>query len=142
VNAWKVILATIVIFGAGVVTGALVVRHSTQAPAAVRPHGMGAPRLEFLRRAERELNLKPDQRERIDRILKASQERTRKLMEPVAPELRAELEQTKNEFLAVLTPEQRTRFEVLIKKQHQRPREPRHSPATRGTSAPPASLQQ
>lgn len=152
-NTWKVILATVVIFVAGVVTGGLVVRHSAQAPAPVRPHNAGAARLappysagglrlEFLRRAERELRLNPDQREHIDKILQASQERTRKLMEPVAPELRAELERTKDEFLEVLTPEQRTRFEVLVKKQQQRPHDARHAPAARGTSAPPASLQQ
>lgn len=152
-NTWKVILATIVIFGAGVVTGTLVVRHSAQAPAAVSPRGTGAPRLsppysagglrlEFLRRAERELGLVPDQRERIEKILQASQERTRLLMEPVAPELKAELERTRDEFLAVLTPEQRTRFDALVKKQHQRPHDPRHPQAARGTSAPPASLKQ
>jgi len=153
VNTWKVILATVVIFVAGVVTGGLVVRHSAQAPAPVRPHDAGAARLappysagglrlEFLRRAERELRLNPDQREHIDKILQASQERTRKLMEPVAPELRAELERTKDEFLEVLTPEQRTRFEVLVKKQQQRPHDARHAPAAHGSSAPPASLQQ
>ena len=152
-NTWKVILATVVIFVADVVTGGLVVRHSAQAPAPVRPHNASAPRLappysagglrlEFLRRAERELRLNPDQREHIDKILQASQERTRKLMEPVAPELRAELERTKDEFLAVLTPEQRTRFEVLVKKQQQRPHDPRHAPTARETSAPPATFQQ
>lgn len=152
-NTWKVILATVVIFVAGVVTGGLVVRHSTQVPAPVRPRIAGAPRLaptysagglrlEFLRRAERDLRLNPDQRERIDKLLQASQERTRKLMEPVAPELRAELEQTKDEFLAVLTPDQRARFEVLVKKQQQRPHDPRHAPTARETSAPPATFQQ
>ena len=149
-NTWKVILATVVIFVAGVVTGGLVVRRTAEIPAPIRPHYAGAPRLaspysagglrlEFLRRAERELQLNPDQRERIDKLLQASQERTRKLMEPVAPELRAELEKTKDEFLEVLTPEQRARFEVLVKKQQQRPHEPRHSPTARGTSAPPVS---
>ncbi len=152
-NTWKVILATVVIFGAGVVTGALVARHSErgQAPAhlrnAVAPRispslSAGGLRLEFLRRAERELRLNPEQRERIDKIIQASQERTRKLMEPVAPDLRAELERTKDEFLEVLTPEQRTRFEELMKKQQQRPHEPRHFPTARGTSPPPASLRQ
>lgn len=152
-NAWKVIFATIVIFGAGVVTGALVVRHSERAQAPVRLHNTPVPRLsppfsagglrlEFLRRAERELSLTPAQRERIDRIIKESQERTSKIMEPVAPDLRADLERTKDEFLEVLTPEQRTRFEELMKKQQQRPHEPRHSPTSRATSAPPAGLHQ
>src|SRR5262249_42076634 len=77
VNTWKVILATIVIFGTGVVTGGLLVRQTTlsllphPAPSmtATRqfpPGSVGGVRLEFLRRAERELNLTFDQREQID----------------------------------------------------------------------------
>jgi hypothetical protein len=140
VNTWKVILATIVIFSAGVITGALVARQtaSLNAPARQRPTLSSRPgmisaagdlRLEFLRRAQRELDLNQDQRERIDKIIKESQERTRKLMEPVAPELHAELQRTKDQFLQVLSPDQRTRFDKLVKRQ-QRPHEPRRSPST------------
>jgi len=63
--------------------------------------------------------------------MKESQERTREIMEPVAPDLRAELQRTKEEFQQVLTPEQRTRFEELMKKQ-QRPHEPHHTNGPRG----------
>ena len=45
-------------------------------------------KFEFMRRAERELNLTPDQRERIDKIIAASQERTKKILEPVSPKIR------------------------------------------------------
>ena len=85
----------------------------------------GDLRPEFLRRAQRELDLSPDQRESIDKIIKESQERTRKLMEPVAPELHAELQRTKEQFLQVLNPSQRVRFEKLVNKRQQRPHEPR-----------------
>src|SRR2546428_576587 len=107
-----------VIFGAGVVTGALVARHSERIQVNPRQHNgtggtrvapaysAGGIRLEFLRRAQRELDLNPEQRERIDKILKESQERSREIMEPVTPELRAELQRTKDEFREVLTPEQ------------------------------------
>jgi Spy/CpxP family protein refolding chaperone len=142
VNTWKIILATMLIFGTGVVTGALVVRHSERAQGPLRPHNIsqarpvgtfspGGLRLELLRRAQRDLDLNPEQRERIDKLLKESQERTRKIMEPVAPDLRAELQRTKEEFQQVLTPEQRTRFEELMKKQ-QRPHEPHHTGGLRG----------
>jgi Spy/CpxP family protein refolding chaperone len=138
VNAWKVILATIVIFGTGVITGALVFRQTQtiNAPAQHKPLGPGRPplisaagdlRLEFLRRAQRELDLNPDQRERIEKMIKDSQERTRKLMEPVAPEIHAELQRTKDQFLEVLTPEQRIRFERFIKR---RPHESKHKLGT------------
>ena len=126
-----------VIFGTGVITGALVGRQtqSISAPDRPRPRvanrvGMvsaaGDLRLEFLRRAQRELNLSPPQRERIDKLIKESQERTRKLMEPVAPDLHAELQNTKEQFLEVLDPAQRKRFDQLVKKQQQRPHEQRH----------------
>jgi Spy/CpxP family protein refolding chaperone len=126
VNSWKVILATIVIFGAGVLTGALVVQFTTgmygprhqrpwfgaRSPEAGSPGGM---RLEFLRRMQRDLDLTSDQRDRIDKILKQSQERTRKLMEPVSPQLHLELQRAKSEFRDALTPPQQERFDDLLK---------------------------
>ena len=129
-----------VIFGAGVITGALVVRQTSSLNAPVRQRSpvplrsamSSAPgdiRLEFLRRAQRELDLSPEQRERIDKIIKDGQERNRKLIEPVAPELHAELQRTKEQFLQVLNPEQRARFDRLAKRQ-QRPHEPRRSTDT------------
>jgi Spy/CpxP family protein refolding chaperone len=137
VNTWKVIFATMVIFGAGVVTGALLVKHSgraqpvhaTRTGLGVRPFQTNSPggmRTEFLRRAERELDLNPQQRERIDNIIVASQDRSRKLMEPVSPLLREELKRTKEEFRAVLSPEQQTRFDEMLK-QEKHPRDQRHS---------------
>ncbi len=133
-NAWKVILATMVIFAAGVVTGGMLSWKLQHAYLAQRQHALaerrpqppspGGARLEFLRRAQRELNLTPDQRERVDAVLKESQERNRKLMEPVAPQLRLELQRTKEEFRQILTPEQQVRFDELLKKQ-QHPKEPR-----------------
>jgi len=90
-------------------------------------------RFEFLRRAQRELDLTPEQREQIDKLLKDSQERTRKIMEPIAPEFHAELQRAKEEFRAVLTPDQQKRFDDLVKSQH-RPRQ--HSqPVTVQTNA-------
>jgi Spy/CpxP family protein refolding chaperone len=138
VNTWKVILATIVIFVAGAVTGSLLVRNATlskasqPAPAQTPPRPFvpsppGLVRVEFLRRAERELRLTRDQREQIDKLISASQERTRKLMEPVQPKIREELQQTKDQFVAVLTPEQRVRFEELLKQQRQQQMRPRES---------------
>ncbi|MCX6890120.1 MAG: hypothetical protein NTX51_01140 [Verrucomicrobia bacterium] len=70
-NTWRVILATMVIFGAGVLTGGLLVRHSehiklprssrasASRPTQVQPISAGGLRLDFLRRAGRELGLTP-----------------------------------------------------------------------------------
>lgn len=125
-NAWKVILATLAIFVAGVVTGALLVVYSGRSfvtrPARgtsnPRPNQLATPgtmRLDFLRRVQRDLDLTPEQREHIDRIVKESQERMRKIEEPVTPAIREEFRRTKDEFREVLTPEQRLRFDELFK---------------------------
>ena len=99
-------------------------------------------RIDFLRRMERDLDLAPEQREPIDKILKEGQERTKKLMETVEPRRREEFKKTIEEFRAVLRPEQQKRFDDLVKQQQQRARELRkaaqpkeHSPQ----SAPPGN---
>jgi hypothetical protein len=126
VNSWKVILATMLIFGTGVVTGGLLVRHSEanrpprppRNPGQVRtpqPLSPQVMRVEFLRRAEKDLDLTPGQHERVEQLLKESQDRTRKLMEPVAPQLRQELARTREAFRELLTPEQRVRFDEMVK---------------------------
>lgn len=116
-----------VIFGTGVLTGALVVRYvasSNTAPQrpwlagrSFEPGSPGGMRLEFLRRMQRDLDLTAEQRQAIDKVLKQSQERTRKVMEPVVPQLHQELQRAKAEFRAVLTPAQQTRFDDLLKLQ-------------------------
>jgi Spy/CpxP family protein refolding chaperone len=125
-----------VIFGAGVITGGLLVHHSDRVsglkhlrPAAgvakASAASAGGQRFEFLRRAQRDLDLSPEQKDRVDHILKESQERTRHIMEPIAPELRDELQRTKEKFRDILTPAQRARFDELMK----RPREHRGTAA-------------
>ena len=147
-NTWKVILATMVIFGTGVVTGGLLVRHvdhrdrrAPRYPGAARPAqptAAGAMRFEFLRRMERELNLTPAQREPIDKILKDGQERMKKLMDTVEPRRREEFKRTMDEFRAVLTPEQQQRLDDLVKRQQQRAREQRKAAPPR--EHPPQTL--
>lgn len=151
-NSWKVILATMVIFGTGVVTGGLLVQHArpggvrhpqraSGAVHATQPSPAGVMRIEFLRRMERELDLAPAQREPIDKILKDGQERTKKLMDTVEPRRREEFKRTIEEFRAVLTPEQRKRFDGVVKQQQQRAREQRKAASSREhpQQSPPAS---
>ena len=139
-----------VIFGTGVVTGGLMVRHVERAwdrplqrvGDAVRPAppaAAGVMRIEFLRRVQRELDLATGQREPIDKVLKEGQERTKKLMETVEPRRREEFKKTIEEFRAVLTPEQRQRFDDLVKQQQQRAREQRKAapPRERPPENPP-----
>ena len=153
-NSWKVILATMFIFGTGVVTGGLLVRfadrsreHRPQRGVGVvrpaQPALAGVMRIEFLRRVERELALTPAQREPVDRILRDGQERMKKLMETVEPRRREEYKRTVEEFRAVLNPEQRQRFDAVLKQQQQRGRDQRKTNPPRDRSpsnASPAQL--
>ncbi len=136
VNSWKVILATMVIFGTGVVTGGLLVQHAglgrehrqprpSGAVHPAQPTPAGLMRTDFLRRMQGELDLTPEQHEQIDKILKEGQQRTKKLMEIVEPRRREEYKRTLEEFRAVLTPEQRKRLDGIVKQQQQRAREQR-----------------
>lgn len=149
-NSWKVILATMVIFGTGVVTGGLLVHYSEgmRIPRPGRVSGIGRPaqapnpgalRFEFLRRAGRDLELTPDQKERLDKIIKESQERARRV---TAPFLREEVQRTKAEFREVLTPQQQAKFDDLLKQQQQqqqqRARE-QHRPQAPGERQPEAA---
>ena len=117
-----------VIFGAGVITGGLLV-HRTGGVKKVRPIKPATTnavtqnvtpsqmqRMEFLVRANRELELTPEQRERIERILKEGQERTRQIWETVGPDMRKELQLVRERIKVELTPEQRRRFEELMKR--------------------------
>jgi Spy/CpxP family protein refolding chaperone len=141
-----------VIFGTGVVTGGLLVRHAGPSREHRQPRPVGAVhpaqpspaglmRIDFLRRMERDLDLAPEQREPIDKILKEGQERTKKIMETVEPRRREEFKRTIEEFRAVLTPEQRKRFDELVKQQQQRTREQRKGapPREHPPQSPPAT---
>jgi hypothetical protein len=124
------------IFGTGVVTGGLLVEHAAhfrhgrpphppnanrQAP---QPASLSGLRFDLLRRLQSELSLTPDQKERIDAVIRQGQERTRRIMDPVRPQLQEEIRKTKAAFRDALGPEQQTRFDELLK-QEQRPRETR-----------------
>jgi len=147
VNVWKIILATVVIFGAGVITGGLLVTHSDRAKlrqirarqAVNQPPQWTPPLREFPRRAEkelqvsleqrrmefllnvtRELKLSPEQRGHIERLVHESQERTRQLWERVGPQMRKELTEVREKIREELTPQQRKRFEELMRRQQAR----------------------
>ena len=121
-STWKVILATLVIFCAGLFTGGLGVKSLLQQRTGreplIAPQGM---RTEFLRRMARELELQPEQRERIDQILAESQERHREIMGLVGPELRDEYRRTVKLLRDELSPEQRRNFDQLLEQRGRRP---------------------
>jgi hypothetical protein len=133
VNYWKVILATLVIFGAGVITGGLLVNYTsrTQTPAPIvannRPPG-NPPVLtpwqmrnrDLVRRMEAQLDLTTEQRTNIEHIIVDSQERTKGLWRPIVPQMAREMQHVNALIRAELNPEQQRHFDELLK-----PRQPK-----------------
>lgn len=127
-NNWKVIFATAVIFGAGVLTGGLLVnyvQHSNKQPhvrpAATaqahavanghpaednRPHLPASLSKQFLQKLDEALKLDPKQRECIRKIIGDGQGQICKVIQDSRLEIRK-----------VLTPKQRREFDDLIKRQ-------------------------
>lgn len=142
-NNWKVIFATVVIFGAGVITGGLLVnyvQHShpkpvrkATGPPVVRPSATNQvvtvpdaakPRLpevlsrQFLQRLHEELHLTADQHETIQKIITEGQNQMRKVIQDARLEIRE-----------VLTPEQRKSFDELVKRPFHKPVSNTNAPA-------------
>jgi hypothetical protein len=157
-NSWKIILATVVIFGAGVITGGLLVNHvKDQPPGGVEAQNPGAndhppmeghgsgrppevplPRLaerlskEFVHQLNNSLHLTPLQREAIAKIVADGQERNHVLWTNVAPQMRKVMQDVNQQIRAELTPEQVKQFEELMKQS----RPPGHRPPPSSTNAP------
>lgn len=138
-NNWKVIFATAVIFGAGVITGGLLVNYvqhshpkaaprraanaaeahssvssvTNQAPRTADAPKPRQPELlskQFLQRLDEELHLAPDQHEAIQKIITEGQNQMRKVIQDARLEIRE-----------VLTPEQQRGFDGLVKRPLRKP---------------------
>lgn len=132
-NYWKVILATIVIFGAGVITGGLLVNHVNHPSHpfiihAPRPPGLPdenlppelRPRLlntNFVQRLNDRLDLTPKQAEQIRKIITQAQQNTHDLWKLVAPQFQLLWRDTSEKIKVVLTPEQQWKFDQLLRQQ-------------------------
>lgn len=150
-NYWKVILATIVIFGAGVITGGLLVNHVAHPAHPFNmfhpPKPSGAPptiyenlppelrprllNTNFVQRLNDKLNLTPKQAEQIRKIIAQSQQNTHDLWKLVAPQFQLLWHDTSEQIKDVLTPEQRWEYDLLLKQQRQMRRQ------QAATNAPP-----
>jgi Spy/CpxP family protein refolding chaperone len=129
VKPWKVILATLVIFVAGMVTGGLATKRLQPEPAATKSPA-SLQRFDLLRRMEKRLELTPPQQERIEQIVRESQERTKKAWEQVRPIIRDEFQRVQDRIREELTPVQRQKFEKLLTESRDHRRQ--DSPNSRG----------
>ncbi len=143
VKSWKVILATLVIYVAGIVSGGLVANQQYQERlrrVAKGPNSTIGPwalrRMDFLQRISHEIDLDARQRDRIGEILRQSRDRTRPLREKFESGMREEMREVREKIRAELNPEQLKRFDELMKprgpgdKRRDRPlsRNPRDAP--------------
>jgi hypothetical protein len=144
VNSWKVILATIIIFGAGVFTGGLLVEH-VQRPFPVHPQNPSKPpegpdmlpqplrpeilNKQFVEQLDDKLDLTLQQSNQIQKIIAQGQQNSRDLWKAVAPSFQGIWRETRQEIRDTLTPDQRKKFEMLMKQR------PMHHPLQ--TNAPP-----
>ncbi len=140
-NFWKVILATVVIFGAGVFTGGLLVNsvqhphsRSTHRPAAtVETHETPArtnslaslsrpsrtPEIlgtNFVQQLDDALQLTPDQRASIQKIIADGQERNHEIWTNNSAQMRAVIQDVRHRVRETLTADQQKLFEELMKR--------------------------
>ncbi len=118
-NPWKFILATVLIYGTGVVTGALLTT-LVERPhkAAKSPQQLTYSQIqrgEFLVRLQKQLDLTPEQHDRIGHILRDSNQRTKPYWDPVAAKMKEEIRLVTEKIRGELTPEQSTKFDAEIK---------------------------
>ncbi len=115
VSRWKVIFAACVIFLAGTATGGMLIR--TYAPRVEHRTHVTPPvqistehRMEYVNKLNRELQLTPDQRQKVEAIIAASQLRMKTLWDKIEPEVKEEYRCSRRDIFAVLAPEQRERM--------------------------------
>ena len=146
-NSWKIILAAVVIFFAGVISGKLLVNLVKDKPPGIvgpppagpnaRPpmdnHGspdkpeVPLPRLaerlskEFVIRLDKSLHLTMVQSNNIAKIVADGQERNHVIWTNVAPQMRKVMQDVNQQIRAELTPEQRKQFEELMKQRSSKP---------------------
>ena len=115
-KVWKVILAALVIFAAGVVTGGLTVRLNLQqppTPAAPAGFGIMRQRGELLDRMQRQLYLNPTQRDHIEKIIRDSHEHMRQLWDSIAPQAQEERRHVHELIRAELNQDQQKLFDQM-----------------------------
>jgi hypothetical protein len=158
VNYWKVILATVVIFGTGVFTGGLLVnsiQHShpknnrrppanadAHPPAEARTNNLATlprprpPEIlgdKFVQQLDDALQLTPDQRIAIQKIITDGQERNHSIWTNNAAQMREVIQDVRHRVREELTAGQQKQFEELMKSVPRRPpnstNAPTNSPA-------------
>lgn len=118
---WRAILAALVIFCAGVVTGGLTAKlllspAQNQTARPIRPSDSANQRLkEALKRLDLQLKLSTNQWAHIEIVLRDSQDHMRKLWQSIAPQSQENIKQTQQKIRDILTADQKTLFDDLCR---------------------------
>jgi hypothetical protein len=117
VKSWKIIVATLVIYTAGLVTGTFLndLRSTESTIARKDPMPRGPRMHDFIQRFGSKLNLSDTQKTNITQILKTSQERMDALMKEMHPKIAEEFTQVNAEIKGHLTETQAALFEDIMK---------------------------
>ena len=159
-KAWRVIPVTLVIFGAGILTGlalsawlnpgreshgngALLAGPEPESAPSLglwpRPRvsgeAAGAPpatwnvkKTNFVAQLDYHLDLNAAQYDAIAGVLEENQKLTKELYDQISPRLRLTVRSTREQIRAILTPEQRSKYDDLVRNQNQKRRTSRTSP--------------
>jgi hypothetical protein len=116
----KVIIATVIIFSSGVLTGFMIGKHDRQLHvrhSSLLATNTAAPwqlkRSELLRRMRTELRLTETQHVRLEGLIRLSQKRTREICDRLRPQVHSEYNSLCCQIRLELTPSQQTRFDQL-----------------------------
>ena len=144
-NAWRLILATVIIFGSGVVLGVVLdysthshakaahrpamASSTTNRPPVVRPivevlnlHQPEILSQEFMQKLDDQLEFSPAQRETINKILTDGQDQNHAIWTNCAAQTRQVLQEVRQHVREQLNPDQIKQFEKLLKEMHTPPR--------------------
>ena len=127
-----VALTTVVIFAAGVVTGGLLVRDHSRPQSGVPFLG----RVEIINRATQQLDLSPEQRQRIALLVRDSREQIADYFMILEPDVQQVFRTLREQIRSELSPAQRRQFEEILRRRSHRQNERRNEPVASATNAP------
>lgn len=134
-KSFKIILAVLVIFGAGFFSGHLFSSRAQSRPAStalsepgetgVRGTNSVPPwergRRSFIGRLQEDLGLTDEQRDRMDVIFQESRQRTHELWERLREPMAKEVQFVADQVKTVLTPDQQEKYDEMMRSRFRRP---------------------